>query len=129
MMNACAPSAGRPLPPSATATRLPHPQLCLSLGVMVAPFGTPLYSEGRLCSSELVGPVVQTWAGFAWLAWLGLGGCLGWPGLAPCGAPKAPHGSAKRCPPPKAARSAAPSDRPKSAERRRRDRLGSQGSC
>ena len=38
------------------------------------------------------------------------------------GAPKAPHGSAKRCPPPKAARSAAPSDRPKSAEHRRRDR-------
>jgi len=38
------------------------------------------------------------------------------------GAPKAPHGSAKRCPPPKAARSAAPSDRPKIAERRRRDR-------
>ena len=81
MMNACAPSAGCPLPPSATATRLPHPQLCLSLGVMVAPFGAPLYSEGRLRSSELVGPVVQTWAGFAaglawpgwlpWLAWLG----------------------------------------------------------
>ena len=44
------------------------------------------------------------------------------------GAPKAPHGSAKRCPPPKAARSAAPSDRPKIAERRRRDRLGSQES-
>ena len=43
-------------------------------------------------------------------------------------APKAPHGSAKRCPPPKAARSAAPSDRPKIAERRRRDRLGSQES-
>ena len=38
------------------------------------------------------------------------------------GAPKAPQGSAKRCPTPKAARSAAPSDRPKIAERRRRDR-------
>ena len=41
---------------------------------------------------------------------------------APPRVPKAPHGSAKRCPPPKAARSAAPADRPNSAERRRRDR-------
>ena len=45
------------------------------------------------------------------------------------GAPKAPHGSAERCPPPKAGRSAAPPDRLKIAERRRRDRLGSHGTC
>ncbi len=41
------------------------------------------------------------------------------------GAP--PHGSAKRRSPPKAARSAALTDSPKIAERRRRDRLGSHG--
>ena len=44
------------------------------------------------------------------------------------GAPKAPHGSAKRCPPPKAARSATPPDPPKKPEHQRRDRLGSQES-